>query len=199
MVLLLFDFFRYNILRRILVTSLSFYIVTSLAAGSLQWRYNGRDGVSNHQPHHCLLNLLFRCRSKKTSKLRVTGFCAGNSQVTGEFRAQMASNAENVSIWWRHHYGCEVGASETVPFCVKSDECYSLNFGGYWYNKAQKHQVCPSILEHILSYTFSISPMYVSLHKWESLFGFWFKDVLPVVHNWPNTLSDVYMHQGSKS
>ena len=43
------------------------------------------------------------CRSKKTSKLRVTGLCAMNSQVTGEFPAQIASNAENVSIWWRHH------------------------------------------------------------------------------------------------
>ena len=42
-------------------------------------------------------------RSKKTSKLRVTGLCGGNSPVTGEFPAQMASNAENVSIWWRHH------------------------------------------------------------------------------------------------
>ena len=39
--------------------------------------------------------------SKK--KIRVTGFCEGNSHVTDEFRAQMASNAENVSIWWRHH------------------------------------------------------------------------------------------------
>ena len=29
--------------------------------------------------------------------------CAGKSLVTGEFPAQMASNAENVSIWWRHH------------------------------------------------------------------------------------------------
>ena len=36
---------------------------------------------------------------KKTSKLRVTGLCAGNSPVTGEFPAQMASNTENVSIW----------------------------------------------------------------------------------------------------
>ena len=34
---------------------------------------------------------------------RVTGLCAGNSPVTGEFHAQRASNAENVSIWWRHH------------------------------------------------------------------------------------------------
>ena len=40
---------------------------------------------------------------RKTSKLRVTGLCAGNSPVTGEFPAQMASNAENVSIWLCHH------------------------------------------------------------------------------------------------
>ena len=46
---------------------------------------------------------LFRSRSKKTPKLRVTGLCEGNSPVIGEFRAQRASNSENVSIWWRHH------------------------------------------------------------------------------------------------
>ena len=70
---------------------------------SLQWRHNGPDRVSNHQPHQCLLNRLFRRRSKKTSKLRVTGLCAGNSPETGEFPAQMASNAKKVSIWWHHH------------------------------------------------------------------------------------------------
>ena len=47
--------------------------------------------------------VLFRRRSKKTSKLRVTGLCAGNSPGTGEFPAQMASIAENVSLWWLHH------------------------------------------------------------------------------------------------
>ena len=73
---------------------------------SLRWRHNGCNSVSNHQPHHCLLNLLFRRRSKKTSKLRVTGLCAGNSPGTGEFPAQMASYAENVSTWWRHHVCC---------------------------------------------------------------------------------------------
>ena len=36
-------------------------------------------GVSNHQPHGCLLSRLFRRRTKKTSKLRVTGLCVGNS------------------------------------------------------------------------------------------------------------------------
>ena len=70
---------------------------------SLHWRHNGRDSVSNHQPHDYLLNRLLRRRSKKTSQLRVTGLCVGNSPGTGEFPAQMASNAENVSIWWRHH------------------------------------------------------------------------------------------------
>ena len=48
---------------------------------SLQWRHNERDGVSNHQPHDCLLNRLFRNRSKKTSKLPITGLCEGNSPV----------------------------------------------------------------------------------------------------------------------
>ena len=70
---------------------------------TLRWRHNDHAGVSNHQPHGCLLNRLFRRKSKKTSKLRVTGLCAGNSPGTGEFPAQMASYAENVSIWWRHH------------------------------------------------------------------------------------------------
>ena len=69
----------------------------------LQWRNNGRDGVSIHQPCDCLFNRLFGRRSKKTSKIRVTGLCVGNAPVTGEFPAQKASNAENVSIWWRHH------------------------------------------------------------------------------------------------
>ena len=70
---------------------------------SLRWRHKGHDSVSNHQPHDCLLSRLFRRRSKKISKLRVTGLCAGNSPGTGQFPAQEASNAENVSIWWRHH------------------------------------------------------------------------------------------------
>ena len=40
---------------------------------------------------------------RKTSKLRVTGLCAGNSPANGDFPAQTDSNAENVSISWRHH------------------------------------------------------------------------------------------------
>ena len=79
------------------------YDICRLIINSLRWRHNGCDSVSNHQPRDCLLNRLFRRRSKKTSKLRATGLCAGNSPETCEFPTQMASNAENVSIRWRHH------------------------------------------------------------------------------------------------
>ena len=55
---------------------------------SLQWRDNELNGVSYHQPHDCLLKRLFRRRSKKTSKLRVTGLCAGNSPVISRKKGQ---------------------------------------------------------------------------------------------------------------
>ena len=58
---------------------------------ALLWHYNGHDGISNHQSHDCLLNHSFRRRSKKTSKLRVTGLCVRNAPKTSEFPAQMAS------------------------------------------------------------------------------------------------------------
>ena len=58
---------------------------------TLQWRFNERDGVSD-----CLLIRLFKAQIKENIK-------AGLAPVTGEFPAQRASNAEKVSIWWRHH------------------------------------------------------------------------------------------------
>ena len=73
----------------------------SFMTDTLQWRHNEHDGVSNHQPRDCLLKCLFRRRSKKTSKLCVTGLREGNSPVPGEFPAQRGSNAEN--LWWHHH------------------------------------------------------------------------------------------------
>ena len=69
-------------------TILQWHASAYMLCQTLQWRHNGRDGVSNHQPQHCLLNRLFRRRSKKTSKLRVTGLCAGSSPVTNEFSVQ---------------------------------------------------------------------------------------------------------------
>ena len=102
---------------------------------SLRWRHNGRDSISNHQPRDFGLNRLFRRRSKKTSKLRVTGLCARNSPVTGEIPAQMASNAKNVSIWWRHHDHCRWWPDDTrgrgvsshgIVYFVESCPCLLL-------------------------------------------------------------------------
>ena len=50
-----------------------------------------------------ITNVYSTVYSGTDSKLCVTGLCAENSPVTVEFPAQMASDTENVSIWWRHH------------------------------------------------------------------------------------------------
>ena len=99
---------------------------------SLQWRHNERDGVSNHRRHDCLLECLFRCRSKKASKLRVSGLCEGNSPMAGEFPAQRVSNTKNVSIWWRHHvFSCRNSNFSQLAFCddnfwrIQHTECLS--------------------------------------------------------------------------
>ena len=101
---------RYQVIRR---HAIGFYYKRPLySATTLKWRHNERVGVSNHQPHDCLLNRLSWRRSEKASKLRVTGLCAGNSPVTGEFPAQRASNVENVSIRQRHHEDFQLDPSK---------------------------------------------------------------------------------------
>ena len=49
----------------------------------LQWRHNESNAISNHRHLDCLFKPLFRRRSKKTPKLRVTGLCEGNIPVKG--------------------------------------------------------------------------------------------------------------------
>ena len=52
---------------------------------TLQWRHNERDGISNHRCLYCLLNF----------------FQAHRWPVDSPHKR--ASNAENISIWWRHY------------------------------------------------------------------------------------------------
>ena len=56
----------------------------SMYSHPLQWRYSDRNSVSNHRRLDCLIHFLIRRRSKKTSKLTVTGLCEGNPPVTGD-------------------------------------------------------------------------------------------------------------------
>ena len=90
---------------------------------TLRWRHNERDSVSNHQPHDCLLNGLFRRRLKKTSKLRVTGLCAGNSPGPvnsphkGPVKRKMFPFDDVIIIWYVFILGglCRYVYSRFVP------------------------------------------------------------------------------------
>ena len=112
---------------------------TNIDYVALESRRNEHDAVSNHRSLESLLNRLFRRESKKISKLRVTGLCEGNSPVAVEFPAQRASNAENVSIWWRHHrsrFFCPCSRIKYYPlnmyfiafffWCVIGSNCIKL-------------------------------------------------------------------------
>ena len=109
--------------------NLSYYQLVS----SLQWHHNGRDGVSNHQRLDCLLKRLFMCRSKKTSKPRVTGLCEGHSPVAVEFPSERPSSAifffhlmtsscrsklsyliRMIQLWVRHHLKTDLVTRYTV-------------------------------------------------------------------------------------
>ena len=100
---------------------LDFFCVHKLAYCALQCRHNGRDGVSNHQPHDCLFNHILKVLIKENIKAPRPWLCAENSPVTGEFPAQRASNAENVSIWWRHHV-------HKIAYCVWFHLQHRLSF-----------------------------------------------------------------------
>ena len=141
-------------------------------------RDNQYDHVSNHQPHGCLLNRLFRRRSKKTSKLRVTGLCAGDSPVTGEFPAQ------RVSIRWRHHdLRCHHAHYDAIVMCC-GDICHDSAHihNGKISNvyrdctvpglvvsalKRKSHRVCTNEQRHhwskMVSYHFSAKPVAESM------------------------------------
>ena len=57
--------------------------------------------------------------------------CAGNSPVTGEFPAQMASNVEIVSIWWCHQR--PVTRSFDVFFDLWLNKRLSKQSWGWWF------------------------------------------------------------------
>ena len=99
-----------------------------------------------------------RRRSKKTSKLRVTGLCEGNSPVTGKFPAQKASNAENVSISWRHYGNAIAGEWRRMR---ETEICHYANFvvptisGAV--NLASRHLSCFSIYKRSVNKYLAVS------------------------------------------
>ena len=107
----------------------------------LQWRHNEHDSVSNHQPHDCLLNRLFRHRSKKISNLCVTDFCEGNLPVTGKFPAQRAKTRkmfsyDDVVMYLHSNRVCLVAV---VWLYIYSDPVTAVN--SYYFWAAQKAKI----------------------------------------------------------
>ena len=99
------------------VQIIAFIIDLTLRARSLHWRHNEQDSISNHRRLDCLLNHLFKHKSKTTSKLfRVTGLCEENSPVTGGFPLQRGSNMENVYLASKSITG-EIIPSNGRPLC----------------------------------------------------------------------------------
>ena len=103
----------------------------------LQWRHNERKGVSNHQRFDYLLNHLFRRKSKKTSKFRVTGLCEGNPPVTGGFPhkgpvTRKMSPFDDVSMpiyWWCYVLLLFTCLSYLVQqFCKRCDNIAFVSF-----------------------------------------------------------------------
>ena len=84
-------------------------------------------------------NVYLDADQRKHQSSATLAFCAGNSPVTGEFPAQRASNAENVSIWWRHHdsfiisevlwhssEGDFTGNAQDGPLCVFENYSFKI-------------------------------------------------------------------------
>ena len=69
----------------------------------LQWRHNEREGISNHPRDDCLLSRWFRCRSKKISKIRVTGLCAGKSPVNSPYKGSVTRKMSPFDDVIMHH------------------------------------------------------------------------------------------------
>ena len=129
------EVFQYRLEPKLTIWCISAFTASSLGSGKCPMM-----SLGHHADHYndvtmsamasqitCVLMICSAvCSSadKKISKRPFNGLCAGNSPVTGEFPAQRASNAENVSIWWRHHVlllGCLVGCwiiiwVESLPF-----------------------------------------------------------------------------------
>ena len=109
---------------------------------------------------------------KKKSNLHVTDLGAGNSPRTSEFPAQMASCAEKVSIWCRHH---EPTPSHCIhAACVKnfiSDELmqHLELIGKMW------HTICNIMIKngsYFQCYAFLCELLFVSIRHPEICYAY---------------------------
>ena len=93
------------------VSSMNMGVRTYQSGTPLHWHHNDQDGVSNYQPHGCLLNHLFGCKSKKTSKLRVIGLCVGLGLVNSLHKGPVTQKMFPFDRLW-YFYRMVIGRSD---------------------------------------------------------------------------------------
>ena len=96
--------------------------------------------------------------------LRVTGLCAGNSPETGEFLAQRASKAENVSIWWHHHV--EWLFTQTMFGNLLYPKLESLCYTKHWFDLKRNHICLPWLCISNVSFFYQQYEKVFGLMKW---------------------------------
>ena len=104
-----------------------------------------------------LLNCLLRRISKKASKLCVTGPFAGNSPITGEFPAQMASNGKGFHLMTS---SCLTNHCESS--CLGSLLTYTLSLWGLWHGQPYFITSIETKLLHLHQYGLNI---HIKYHK----------------------------------
>ena len=93
----------------------------SRIVSALQWRHNGRDGVSNHQPHHCLLKRLLGADQRKQQSSALLTFVGGihrrpvNSRHKGPVTQKMFLFDDVIMVLWN----MISTACPESPYCVK--------------------------------------------------------------------------------
>ena len=87
---------------------------------TLQWRHNGRDSLSNHQPHDSLLNRWLRRRPEKTQSSASLAFVRGIHRVNSPHKGRVTWKIlpfDDVimipagCIWFRNHWEEQILAS----------------------------------------------------------------------------------------
>ena len=79
-----------------MISSLIIFRSITVTSWWVRWRLKSPASRLLTQP-------FIQAKIKENIKALRHGLFEGNSPVTVEFRTQRVSNAENVSIWWRHH------------------------------------------------------------------------------------------------
>ena len=153
-------------------TSLANYQVSLQVTWTLQWHHEC-DAISNHQPHDCLLNPLFRRRSKKTSKLCATNLCAGNSPLPSVWSCTVAYHEQH----WAKILclGCSPPEKESLrnrTIMSNSQWCNVLHIPGCWPHTANhlpSHYQGLSHCLHKAMATWHTMATYHTMATWHNL------------------------------